>query len=366
MTTARQDKSPKKTHNFFLPLLLALLVVAAGLYLFSSDANHLLDTIQQIVFVSNDNTTVQQSPSQIATQKDTAIQASVTQEKEPHTQEKEVQQPGSIATSTRLQAPAKTESTNSAALKKQPQLLGAELPETTQQKNDITQESSLNTSAVLTVSEDSANIPPSQDPLETIAAFYTHLDQQKYLAPYKLDVPSEQYFSNLLQKIIDNPPIVTGETDDLFNILQNTAHFFRIVGKKNINVLRIILDKENDSLENILAQLYQATNQSDQLKSRFGITLPPTAIYDYAGFFLTTMGGRLYLFRRNSTLRMAVSYYSIRVIDKANDHGENSHGIDIFPAIKQLISEIENSGASLKMQEQYLDTLYTLKEKYNR
>ncbi len=357
MTTDRQKK---RTHNVFLSLLLAFIVVGTGLYLFSSDANHLLDTLQQIVFVSGDNTTTeQQSPPRAISKKTKPIQQLTIQKKE-------IQQSNPITTSTILQEPIKTENTNSITPKKQPQLLGAERAETTRQQNDITQENSLRTSAALVVSEDSANISPSQDPLEAITAFYTYLDQQKYLTPYKLDIPSEQYFSKLLQKIIDNPPIVTGETDDLFNILQNTAHFFRIVGKENINILKTILDNEKDSLETILAQFYQATNQSDQLKSRLGITLPPAAIYDYAGFFLTTMGGRLYLFRRNSALRMIVSYYSIRVIDKANDHGENSHGIDIFPAIKQLISEVENGGASLKMQEQYLDTLYTLKEKYNR
>ncbi len=39
----------------------------------------------------------------------------------------------------------------------------------------------------------------------------------------------------LLQKLLDNPPVVIGETDDLFTLFQNTAHFFRILGKENIN-----------------------------------------------------------------------------------------------------------------------------------
>ena len=84
--------------------------------------------------------------------------------------------------------------------------------------------------------------------LKTITDFYRHLDQQEYLEPYQLGQPAELYISTLIQKVADNPPIVTGETDDLFNILKNTAHFFRIFGKKNIFVLKAILDREKDSL----------------------------------------------------------------------------------------------------------------------
>lgn len=198
----------------------------------------------------------------------------------------------------------------------------------------------------------------------TIKDFYAHLDQQEYLIPYQLDKPSEQYFSNLLQKVVDNPPIVTGETDDLFSILQNTAHFFRIVGKKNIFTLKAILDREKDSFENVLAEFYKLTDSPVCLEEGFGLNIPESALYDYAGFFLNTMGGRLYLFRRDSVSRLAVSYYSILIVDKANSSSTNKHGIDIGPAIRSLIDELENSGSRLRLRDDYLDKLYSLEEKY--
>ena len=201
--------------------------------------------------------------------------------------------------------------------------------------------------------------------LGTISNFYRHLDTQEYLKPYQLDAPSEKYFSALLQKVVDNPPIVSGETDDLFSILQNTAHFFRIVGKKNIYTLKAILDREKDSFENVLAEFYKMTSKPEKLKERYGLTIPDNALYDYAGFFLNTMGGRLYLFRRDSISRMAVSYYSILIVDEANNNGTNKHGIDIAPAIDLLISDLENSGSQLRMKDDYLNTLYDLQEKYH-
>ncbi len=75
------------------------------------------------------------------------------------------------------------------------------------------------------------------------------------------------------------------------------------------------------------------------------------------------MGGRLYLFRRDSFSRMTVSYYAILTIDKANTESNNKHGIDIRPAVSILISEIEDT-SQLKFKSMYLETLYKLKEKY--
>jgi hypothetical protein len=201
--------------------------------------------------------------------------------------------------------------------------------------------------------------------IEEINSFYTHLDQQAYMQSFDLKESSKIHFSKLLQKLVDNPPIVIRETDDLFTLLQNTAHFFRIIGKENINIIKRILSNEQDSFENVLEFFYALTYQPKYLKKEYSLSIPPDALTDYAAFFLNTMGGRLYLFRRDSTSRMLVSYYAIMTIDRANIAGNGGHGIDIRPAILSLIEEIENGGRRLQLREKYLDTLYDLQEKYN-
>lgn len=128
--------------------------------------------------------------------------------------------------------------------------------------------------------------------------------------------------------------------------------------------LKAIISHEQKNYEKILAEFYNISQQPHYLHESFAIQLDEDALYDYAGFFLTTMGGRLYLFRRDSSLRMIVSYYSILVVDKAIQSGRNRHGIDLRPAIDNLIGEIENSGNQLQQKEHYLDNLYDLKEKY--
>jgi len=199
----------------------------------------------------------------------------------------------------------------------------------------------------------------------TLNNFYTHLDQQSYLQDFKLKELSRVHFSHLVQKLINTPPVVADETDDLFTLLKNTAHFFRILGKNNIVMIKGILDREKSSFENILKTFYALTDHPDVLATEYSLTLPKDALYDYAGFFINTMGGRLYLFRRDSISRMTVSFYSIILMDKANDEGANRYGIDLRPSINSLINEIENTGNSLLLKDEYLDRLYDLKEKYN-
>ena len=84
----------------------------------------------------------------------------------------------------------------------------------------------------------------------------------------------------------------------------------------------------------------------------------------YSGFFLNTMGGRLYLFRRDSMSRMVVNFYAILIIDQATREGKNKYGIPIREAINSLIDEIESSKIALQMRDYYLDSLYEMKEKY--
>ena len=200
--------------------------------------------------------------------------------------------------------------------------------------------------------------------VDTVNAFFSHLDAQPYIQSFHLEKPSNVYFTELIQKLADNPPVISRETDDLFTVLKNTAHFYRIIGKDNIIILKTILDQEKPYIEEALANFYVLAESPDSLQKNLSLRLSPESLYNYAGFFLNTMGGRLYLFRRDFVSRMTVSYYGILVIDKANRESNNRNGIQIKQAIDALIADIENSGDQLRLKERYLDKLYELKEKY--
>ena len=204
-----------------------------------------------------------------------------------------------------------------------------------------------------------------QDLIKELNGFYAHLDRQAYMQDFGLQEPSKVHFSRLLQKLVDNPPVVIRETDDILTLLKNTAHFYRILDQDNIVVLKGILDRDRESLEPMLKTFYTLTYHPEYLQNEYSLTLPLDSLRDYASFFLNTIGGKLYLFRRDSASRMTISYYAILVLDRANLEGNNPYGIDIRPAIDSLIEEMENTGNNLKFRSEYLDQLYDLKVKYN-
>lgn len=200
---------------------------------------------------------------------------------------------------------------------------------------------------------------------ERISAFYQNLDQQEYIKAHHLGTPISLYITSLLQKILDNPPVVTRETDDLLTILKNSAHFFRILGKDNILLIKEILNQDKNNIEEVMANYTLIlTEKPDSLGNDLSLKIPDNALYEYACFFLNTMGGKLYLARRDSLTRMLVSYYAIQIIHQANIEEKNKYGLQLQPAIDLLTSEIEIGGNPLHYKEAYLDKLYDLKEKY--
>lgn len=193
--------------------------------------------------------------------------------------------------------------------------------------------------------------------------FFIHIDSKEYIKSFALQESSQSHFIRLAYKLLDNPPVVTRESDDLYTILKNMAHFFRIIGKDNILLIKTILDRERDKIEDVASELYQWIAYGSCSNERFDFDCPLNKAYEYAGFFLNTMGGRSYLFRRDSRSRLLVNYYSILIVAGAIEQGLNRHGIDISLLIPQLIQEIEATN-QLIYKENYLDQLYGLLEEY--
>ena len=206
-----------------------------------------------------------------------------------------------------------------------------------------------------------------QQQCEQLAAkllvFFSHLDSEPYIADFQLNQPSLQYFNELKIKLLANPPVVTRESDDLYTILTNMAHFFRIIGRQNILLMKSILDRERDKIEDVAADLYRWTVVKQCNSDSFQMNAPLDRLYEYAGFFLNTMGGRSYLFRRDSRSRLLVNYYAILIVDRTNTENMNRYGLDIKEIIPRLIQEIEATN-QLIYKEDYIDRLLDLQEKY--
>ena len=209
---------------------------------------------------------------------------------------------------------------------------------------------------------------PQNECLQTadkILLFFEHLDRQYYIREYALKGSTLDHFKGIISKLMANPPVVARETDDLFAILNNMAHFFRILGLKDTLMVKDILMHEQELIEPSMALFYKWSEIAPECAADVGlnIELPLTRLYEYAGYFINTLGGQSYLFRRELYLRALTRYYSILVIDRANSVDANLYGIDIRYTLDALIEEIQGNSALVNRQE-YLENLMRLKEKY--
>jgi hypothetical protein len=144
-------------------------------------------------------------------------------------------------------------------------------------------------------------------------------------------------------------------------VISNTAHFFRVIGKDNIQLLKTLLEQEQSKLEDMAAALHAASIGPDCPADT--VQLPFNTAYEYSVFFLNTIGGRSYLFRREARTRLLINYYALLLIDEANVRSLNSHGINISGMIQPLIREMEATN-QLSRKEEYLSRLRALAERH--
>ncbi len=197
---------------------------------------------------------------------------------------------------------------------------------------------------------------------QQIKAFCAYLDEQDYVQAYELKGGTYRQFQQVLKKLSSNPPNVTGETASLYNLYRNMAHFFRVMGKKRVHLMRDILQNEAEILESVMQTFYLWLTYET---GNDVITARPTLneMYAYSGFFLNTLAGKSYLLRRDSKIRLLTTYYSILILDKANDENLNSNGIDIRPHIEFLTRDFQTQIGVIH-QKQYLLQLEQLADKY--
>jgi len=197
---------------------------------------------------------------------------------------------------------------------------------------------------------------------QQIKAFFSYLDEQDYVRAYELKGGTYEQFKLILKNMSTNPPLISDETASLYNLYRNMAHFFRVLGKKRVNLVKDILRNEGEILESAMQTFYLwATYEAGNGEKTGQPTLK--TLYTYSGFFLNTLAGRSYLMRRDSKVRILTTYYSVLILDKANDEQLNPGGLDIRPHIEFLLNDLQTQ-IGLIHQKQYLAEVKQLADKY--
>ncbi len=194
-------------------------------------------------------------------------------------------------------------------------------------------------------------------------SFFAYLDEQPFMAELDLEGGSLAFFTECIEMLMIDPPINVAEMKDLHRLVKNVTHFYRVLGKKKLITAKTIIMTENRVIEPAMGVLYDRLVACG--KPLPGETKPLNIerLYDYAGYFLNTLGGRSYLLRRDSKIRLLMNYYAILIVDKANDEKFNKYGIDVRPYIDYLFYDISNQ-KGLEFRERYLTRLAVLRDKY--
>jgi len=191
--------------------------------------------------------------------------------------------------------------------------------------------------------------------------FFDYLDQRDYIKAYRLKNGTQRHFLLLLAKLSANPPVVSGETRDIYTLTHNMAHFYRVIDKKNISIVKDVLSHEREIIEPTMEMLYEWITEEIKRKNK-EVKTSTGDLYEYACFFLNTMSGKAYLARRDSKIRILMIYYSLLILDKANRENLNHNGIDILPPLNMLVDDITNQ-MGLDYKEKYLQRLYYIKKR---
>ena len=199
---------------------------------------------------------------------------------------------------------------------------------------------------------------------DKIRLFFEHLDSRDYIKGYRLKGTSLEHFNRLISKLIANPPIIVRETDDLFAILTNMAHLYRVLGAQDVLLIKDILSHERELIEPILMLFDKWSIIGPQcVDTDIPINLPLPGLYQYAGFFLNTLGGQSYLLRRETYIRVLLRYYSVLILDRANSEGINIYGIDIRYHLNSIIEELDVA-KDMSGRQDYISNLFRIQEKY--
>jgi hypothetical protein len=194
-----------------------------------------------------------------------------------------------------------------------------------------------------------------------MTAFFTYLDRQDYVLSHELGGGTWNLFQQVVKELSANPPLVTGEMKDFSSLIQHLAHFYRVLGRERIELITEVMQHESEIIESVMATFFAWLTSGDRCKDQ--IAKPPSleVLYEYAGFFLNTLAGRSYLLRRNSKIRMLTTYYSVLILDRANEETLNRYGIDIRPHIELSLYDISNQ-RGLIHQKKYLAELEAIRK----
>ena len=89
-----------------------------------------------------------------------------------------------------------------------------------------------------------------------IINFFSYLDTREYIKEYQLKSGTYAHFKSITSKLHEQKPIVVEKKFPL-DILKNAYHFYRAISKRNIILIKDIIEKEKNVIEQTIDYFYQ-------------------------------------------------------------------------------------------------------------
>lgn len=199
----------------------------------------------------------------------------------------------------------------------------------------------------------------------SVEAFFAYLDRKGYLRERGITMSARDFCRFVIERLQAQTPVVSGEGLDAYVLLKNISFFFRTLGKNEVLAIRDIVHGEADVIEEAAALFYRWLDPEQVVDDSARITIPFSTMYEYAAFFLQTIAGRAYLFRRDARVRLLAQYYSVCIVDRAEDKMLNTYGVDLMEHVTSLLQEIKSSRL-LRKRQAYVEQLETIRKKRMR
>lgn len=200
---------------------------------------------------------------------------------------------------------------------------------------------------------------------QEMADFFLYLDGKRYFKELAPRQGSRERFKEILREMAAHPPIPAGEGSAPESIAETVFHFFRILNRSDLRLIREVISHEDDALEIDLEMFHRWVTLGDHCPDPNHLRPSLDVLYQYAGFFLNTIGGRAYLFRRSPGLRLLVSYYCLLILHEADKKGKNNYGIDIRALIPPLRKEMSYY-PNFQFRDEYVRHLDEIEGEYSQ
>jgi hypothetical protein len=197
----------------------------------------------------------------------------------------------------------------------------------------------------------------------SLSEFFAYLDQQPSIRHLDLQGGTKERFKIILKKLSSRLPVPAGEGIDPRILTANVYHFFRTLDRQDIRLIKEIIRHERENMEMDLRMFFRWFMEGDGDPDLDRLRPSLATAYPYAGYLLNTIGGRAYLLRRPSTVRVLLTYYSLLIAYQADKERKNSYGIDLYPYVRALEEEITHY-PDLQYQQEYLEKLDHIRQYY--